>query len=171
MKARRDYSTLLAASSLFYGRGLYGTIEHCPLSENERNAVAGQAAKIVNEGDVNRQWSSSELVGLIKRGGETDRNEFNDRLDLYVLSISLKIAGELKCLGRNVWTSREAASTKRIKFVEAAIAEIEKAGRPLSSKEIFDLIKVKRGIGVTHQLHAGGRLVSLDNGKWGVSTA
>ena len=150
-----------------FDRGIYGSIDHCPLSESERLLIRSIVEDIFYQGPINKQWHSTEIIELLAEG---DSHNLPTTLDPYVLKMSIKESKKILYLGRMVWARSDSnmEAGDRIPTTESFIQILESAGKPLTGQELKQrLIKI-RGINKHMQIHEDERLVAVGPNIWGL---
>ena len=154
--------------ALQYGRGTYGLASHCPLSKDDLALVEAHIDDIVSEGEVDRQWHTSEfLEALLERG-----IDFDGRLTKYIINIALRSSSKFVYMGRMVWGLKGAwadRSSHRLDVRQAVISVLEAAGQPLTKDEILGLLEEGRGVGEHFQIHPAGNLIRIGAKHWGLA--
>lgn len=155
-----------AVVGLSYGRGFYGLMKHCQLTSQEIALVREEIVDEICSGLISKQWSNAELMDVL----HTREIDFGDKLNMYILNIVLKGVHEITYLGRNVYQSSTVSFNRprRIDIRQAVISLLVQAGRPMTIKEIKDILKKDRGINDTFQIHPTGPLISVGAGLWGL---
>lgn len=162
---RRVHNAAAEVGYLF-GPGTYGMLKHISLPRAAWEALADEAAEIVIEAPLDRQWHASELIDLLIERGVT----LPDRFDKYQLDIALKQAGQLHPLGRMVWTKCEAANEgARVDIRQAVIAILQDAREPITSTELRQRLVAVRGINQGMQFQVTDPLIKLNSQLWGLN--
>ncbi|MFA6122992.1 MAG: sigma factor-like helix-turn-helix DNA-binding protein [Sphingomonas sp.] len=162
---RRVHNAAAEVGYLF-GPGTYGMLKHVTASRAIWEALADEAAEIVMEATVDRQWHASELIDLLIGRGVT----LPDHFDKYQMDIALKQVAQLHSLGRMVWTKCEAANENvRVDIRQAVIAIMQNAGEPLSSTELRQRLVAVRGINQGMQFQVIDPLIKLSSQVWALN--
>ncbi|MBK9494743.1 MAG: hypothetical protein IPO08_09410 [Xanthomonadales bacterium] len=162
---RRVHSAL-ADVGLLLGRGVYGLRKHIPVSNSEAQVIAHECQDIIEEGPDGRQWHSSELLSEIEQ-----IPGLADRISSYQLSALLQVHSSLKYMGRQIWVINDGSRRKehaRLDVMNAVVAVLEEARRPMTPIEIFTELKTIRGMGEIFQIHPRGRLVKVSRDQYGL---
>lgn len=157
-----------AASEVGYlfAPGTYGLLKHLSVTREKREALAEEAADIVIEGPLERQWHTSELLEHLRDRRVDVPAGFNK----YELDIALKQQGSLTSFGRMVWANPDAAGdTVRVEIRQAVIALLQQAGRPLTSSELRQRLIAVRGINHGMQFAAQDPVIKLDWDTWALN--
>lgn len=86
------------------------------------------------------------------------------------MDIALKQVGQLRSLGRMVWTRCEAANEgARVDIRQAVIAILQDAGEPLTSTELRQRLVAVRGINQGMQFHVVDPLIKLNSQLWALN--
>ncbi|MDM8569198.1 sigma factor-like helix-turn-helix DNA-binding protein [Thiotrichales bacterium HSG1] len=129
----------LKGLAYLYGRGIYGTMEHFPLSEVDRKKILAITEKIILAGPPERQWSCNELYQKLQS------YNFNKKLDKYLVNIILTKSKVLKSVGRLMWI-KKTTDLLRLDLQETVFTIVKQAGKPISADEIKQLLIKQRGI-------------------------
>jgi hypothetical protein len=135
----------LKGLAYLYGRGVYGTLEHFPIANNERKNILVATENIIYEGPIERQWACSELLSILL----IRKPYLSKNLDKYMLDIILTESTVLKSVGRLVWILKNKTDQRKVCRVDlqnSVRTIVENAGGPISLHEIKKLIKKKRGL-------------------------
>jgi len=148
------------------GRGTFGLAKHLPLNNDAMNALAVEAEELILDGSADRQWHAHEiLAGLVERRSQVARG-----VDKYIVDVALQRSGDLRRLGRMVWTqSAEASDVARIDIRQAIIAVLQQAGHPLHANDIKQRLIALRGIDSHFQIFAADPLLRTAPGQWGLN--
>lgn len=152
---------------LMYGRGTYGTMQHCPLNAEELTLLREAAETLVLGGAPERQWTCAEMLDLL--GGEG--LNFQERVNQYLLQIALIGSTVLVDLGRLVWKAKDESGNNgatRIDLSQAVLSILEANGGPLTRGEIRDRLMRDRGLSGYFQMNPRGSLIRLDAQRWGL---
>ena len=129
-------------------------------------SLADEAAEIVAEAPLDRQWHTSELIELLGERGVT----FPDSFDKYQLDIALKQGGQLNSLGRMVWTRGDiGGESTRVDIRQAVIAILQAANAPITSTELRQRLVAVRGINQGMQFQALDPVIKLDSQLWALN--
>lgn len=151
---------------LLFGRGTFGLRKHLGLSPEEEKWLSDYASAVILEGAPDRQWHAHEICDVV-----AEDCPFADRLNHFVVNIALSSAPGVQYLGRFVWTTRGAipqSTHDRIDFKNAVESVLVKAGRPLTTVEIFEELKAARGLSNVAQIHPSEAVIRLSPGVWGL---
>ncbi len=164
---RRAHGAVSQKGIWQFDRGTYGLIKHCPLSESERLSIRLVVENIFYRGPINKQWHSTEIVELL---GEKSHN-LPEKLDPYVLAMSIRESKKILYLGRMVWARSDSGmeTNDRIQTTESFIQILESAGKPLTGQELKQRLLEIRGINKHMQIHGDERLVAVGPNIWGLS--
>lgn len=162
---RRAHNAAAEVGYLF-GPGTYGMLKHVSVARPVWEALADEAAEIVLEAPIERQWHTSELIDLLVERGVA----LPDSFDKYQLDIVLKQVGQLHSLGRMVWSKSELGSdSARVDIRQAVITIVQNAGAPLSSAELRQRLVALRGINQGMQFQVIDPLIKLSSQIWGLN--
>lgn len=165
MEERRVHNAAAEVGYLF-GPGTYGMPKHLAVPRAGWEALADEAAEIVAEAPLDRQWHTSELTELLGERGVT----FPVAFDKYQLDIALKQGGQLNSLGRMVWTRGDLGSEgTRVDIRQAVIAILQTAGAPITSTELRQRLVAVRGINQGMQFQVLDPLIKLDSQLWALN--
>lgn len=165
MDERRVHNAAGEVGYLF-GPGTYGMLKHMSVSRTDWEALADEAAEIVSEAPLDRQWHTSELIELLRERDVV----FPDEFDKYQLDIALKQVGQLNSLGRMVWTRSDASSEgARVDIRQAVISILQAAGGPITSTELRQRLVAVRGINQGMQFQVIDPLIKLDSQVWALN--
>jgi hypothetical protein len=161
---RRVHSSLQEMAKLF-GRGIYGLMEHMPLSVDERNEVVRESEAIIREGHPGRQWHIAELFELLE-----ERCPDVDSLTPYVIGIALETSENLVNLGRGVWVAQDSSGpiAERIDIEDAIVSLLSEAGTPLKTDMLFRQLSEKRGSSTYIQIQPSAKLIRVAPNTWGL---
>lgn len=171
LRAKREFDirtvhNAAAAVGYLLGRGTFGLSKHLPLDAQDLAALAEQAEAVISEAPSGRQWHATELLtALIEQGSRQALVA-----DKYVLDAALRRSGQVKSLGRLVWTQGDSDGNDqvRIDVWNAVVALIRQAGRPLNASEIKQRLTAIRGLGEHVQFHAYPPLIRVGPSVWGL---
>lgn len=162
---RRVHNAAAEVGYLF-GPGTYGMLKHVSVSRAAWEALADEAAEVVVDASLDRQWHASELIDLLVERGVA----LPDNFDKYQMDIALKQVGQLHSLGRMVWTKCEAANEgARVDIRQAVIAILQNAGEPLTSTELRQRLVAVRGINQGMQFQVIDPLIKLSSQLWALN--
>lgn len=165
---RRVHNAANKMANLYlYGRGIFGLLKHCLLSNDDLELVRDEAQEIISQGSKGRQWTCAELVDILSEHGLG----FDGQLSRFILNIALRNSPEITYLGRLVWTqSTEAAlgTAHRINMHQAVTSLLMQAGRPMTIPEIKEALQRERGLGDFFQLQPRGSLIRVSPTQWGL---
>jgi hypothetical protein len=160
-------NALKDVGALRIGRGLYGFREHIDISEDVEAEICDTAEDIIKSGPPERQWHCHELIPVM----EKERPDLPEVPNGHVLNILLQSSDDLKFFGRQVWgLKRESGSLeKRLDISEAAESILEKAGKPLTTKQIKSELSKWRGTSsLMMQFSSNERLARVAPATWGL---
>lgn len=141
-------------------------LKHVSVSRATWEALADEAAEIVLEAPLDRQWHASELIDLLLERDVT----LPDHFDKYQMDIALKESRQLHSLGRMVWTRCEAVNEgARVDIRQAVIAILQNAGEPLTSTELRQRLVAVRGINQGMQFQVIDPLIKLNSQLWALN--
>ncbi len=150
-----------------YGRGVYGTRDHFPLSNKEKKIILVAAEAIILEGPSGRQWTCSELLKSLK-----ERNApLPKKLNKYILNILLSESILLKSVGRLVWVKKgrnNRGKVSRVDLQRACTEIIEKSKSPVSTHEIKRLIVKQRGVDEYFTIFPSRQIARIKPNVWGL---
>jgi hypothetical protein len=162
---RRVHNAAAEVGYLF-GSGMYGMLKHLSVPRAEWESLAEEAAEIVDESPLDRQWHASELIVALEGRGVW----LPDGFDKYQLDIALKETGQLHALGRMVWTRSSAtADGARVDIRQAVIAVLQNAGEPLSTAELRQRVVAVRGINQGMEFQVRDPLIKLNSQLWALN--
>jgi hypothetical protein len=162
---RRVHNAAAEVGYLF-GSGIYGMLKHLTVQRAEWESLAEEAAEIVDESPLERQWHTSELIVALEGRGVW----LPDGFDKYQLDIALKETGHLHALGRMVWTRSSAtADGARVDIRQAVIAVLQNAGEPLSTAELRQRVVAVRGINQGMEFQVRDPLIKLNSQLWALN--
>lgn len=162
---RRVHNAAAEVGYLF-GSGMYGMLKHLSVPRAEWESLAEEAAEIVVESALDRQWHTSELIVALEERGVW----LPDGFDKYQLDIALKETGQLHTLGRMVWTHNGAdADGVRVDIRQAVIAVLQNAGEPLSTAELRQRVVAVRGINQGMEFQVRDPLIKLNSQLWALN--
>ena len=152
-----------------YGRGIYGTIEHCPLQEPDRMKIRAQVEGILMAGNRYKQWHSKEIIEQLRH--EINTNFSALALNPYTLRMCLDGSKKVVYLNRMAWARTDSGfNIGDKKNLHDAIVEIlEGAGLPLTKEEIKKQLAPIRGVYDDMQIQPVNPLVRLSSKLWGLS--
>lgn len=162
---RRVHNAAAEVGYLF-GSGIYGMVKHLCVSREKWEAYAEEAAEIVSEGPIDRQWHASELVDLLRQRDVGAPDGF----DKYQMDVALKQASHLQTLGRMVWIRSDGVGeSARVDIRQAVIATLQSAGGPLNSADLRQRVIAVRGINYGMQFQVIDPLIKLDAQTWALN--
>lgn len=166
----RVHQVLVSSEFLRYGRGIYGTSKHFPLSESPSQRIISHCKDIISRCGSDRQWSSSELTNiLLENKGDTLSEYVVGTLDKYILSILLDKADSFVSLGRMLYQLTDACSAKRrLELSEVAEFVLRTAGKPLSGKDLTATMREYRSVGNLMALQKSESIARVAPGVWGL---
>lgn len=152
---------------LLLGRGTFGSTRHFPLSQDESEILRQEVEEIVLSGSSERQWSCFELIQKLAERAL----DFQDRINQYVIEISLQNSTVLSSLGRFIWAQsgeRPIGVHNRIDISQAILSVLEAKGQPMTREEIRAALHADRGVSNYFQIQPKGSLVRVGLGTWGI---
>lgn len=162
---RRVHNAAAEVGYLF-GSGTYGLLKHLSVPRSTWEALADEAAEIVTEAPIGRQWHASELIDLLAERGVAPPDGF----DKYHLDIALKQIGQLQSLGRMVWARSDVVNEgARVEIRQAVISILQSAGGPITSAELRQRLVAVRGINQGMQFHVVDPVIKLNSQTWGLN--
>jgi len=162
---RRVHNAAAEVGYLF-GSGMYGMLKHLSVPRAEWESLAEEAAEIVEESTLDRQWHTSELIVALEGRGVW----LPDGFDKYQLDIALKETRQLHTLGRMVWSRGSAtADGVRVDIRQAVIAVLQNAGEPLSTAELRQRVVAVRGINQGMEFQVRDPLIKLNSQLWALN--
>ena len=165
MDERRVHNSAAEVGHLF-GSGIYGMLKHLSVPRAIWESLAEEAAEIVAEATLERQWHTSELIDALEGRGVG----LPDGFDKYKLDVALKETGQLHTLGRMVWTRDGAtADSARVDIRQAVIAVLQNAGEPLSTAELRQRVVAVRGINQGMEFQVRDPLIKLNSQLWALN--
>lgn len=174
-----------------YGQGVYGVIEHHSFTSDQRKQIHDLTLRLVKSKEWSgsrsdlKQWSCLDLINLL----ELDRSELvailgdkTEKLNQYLLNISLSEGSGFVYIGRNLWRMAIAKEknqprdihgfitrSKRINIKDSLERLIIEAGQPVLSKVIKDTLNEKRSVTqVPYHRAFNGDLIKIDKDRWGL---
>ena len=152
---------------ILFGRGTYGLIKHCPLTESQLLDIRAEVEDIIAGGVTSKQWHSSELYDeLLNRGFSYD-----GKLDKYIINIALTDSSNLVYLRRMIWGVRgewKDSADARLDVKQAIVSLIESEGKPMTTAQIRSKLIEDRGLNLHFQIWATSPLVRIGPGVWGL---
>ena len=152
---------------LLFGRSLFGLRRHLDFNESEILIIANSVEEIVSDNNFPRQWHCDKAMEIL----EKNNSIFLNRLDKYKLSLCLQLSNKFEFLGRLTFTSRsddKNSKQNRLEFFPMVEFILEQSEKPLHTDDIKALIEKDRGLGTYSQITTRGRLVSFEEGIWGL---
>jgi len=162
---RRAHNAAAAVGYLL-GRGTYGAERHLPRPEVLQK-ISEEAEEVITLGAVGRQWHASEILSSIVES-EAD-GSFPSQLNKYIVDIALQKSGNLKRLGRMIWSGGDADLEARIDIRQAIVSLVQQAGRPLRTDEIRQRLIALRGVNEHFQIASHDPLLRVGVGLWGLN--
>ena len=161
-------NTLSDHGALRIGRGLYGFREHINISEDIEAEICDHVEEIIESGPTAKQWHCHELITLI----DEQRPDLPQIPNGHVLNVLLQSSEELKFFGRQICgLKRDSGSLdKRLDISQAVESILEKAGKPLKTKQIKSEMSKQRGTSSfsLFQRASSERLVRVAPDTWGL---
>ncbi|MHC2621506.1 RNA polymerase sigma factor (sigma-70 family) [Bradyrhizobium huanghuaihaiense] len=162
---RRAHNAAAAVGYLL-GRGTYGVERHLPKPEVLQK-VSEEAEEVISLGAPGRQWHASEILSsIVERQAD---GSLPPELDKYIVDIALQKSGNLKRLGRQVWSGGDADLEARIDVRQAIVSLLQQAGRPLKTDEIRQRLIALRGVNEHFQIASHDPLLRIGVGLWGLN--
>jgi hypothetical protein len=165
----RDISDMSITNALpdvgvLMARGHYGLRRHLPYSDEQIDALVEAAESLVLSAPVARQWSTEEICRAIR-----DEGLFDGELDPYLLGACLRLHGtRLIDLKKGVWEPADGALGERIMIRDFIVELLQEEGRPLSTEELKNALRERRGLAATFQIQPRDPLVRLGKALWGL---
>jgi hypothetical protein len=150
-----------------YDRGTYGTVKHLPYSDETKEEILSFAEATVSSGPEEKQWHLSEIL---ERLAEEDLSVPSE-ITAYEMAIILDKSDEIICLGKNIWVSKHQeglTNYDRIQAMDAFITILERAGKPLKTKELKRKVSEYRGINAAMQINPNEVLIRTSPSSWGL---
>jgi hypothetical protein len=169
VEERRVHSVLITDNAQYYGRGTYGTNKHFPFGQDLKDEIRSEVESVMLS-NRDRQWHAGDLVDLLA----DRRPDLPEEVDQYIVNIILEESTVLRALGRLVWTVRGdmssdlVESVNRIDLMQACIAILEIAGKPMPLDEIRLELKKQRGVGKYFVLQSSKALARIRPNTWGL---
>lgn len=124
------------------GRGLYGLAKHIPLRGEAKQRLVAECVEIMQR-VPEKQWHASELLEALAASGRRP----SPNVDKYVIDACLSQSGDLRKLGRLVWTLRRPGNAGgRIDLRDAVADALRRAGKPLRLDELRRVVARARGL-------------------------
>lgn len=165
---RRVQNALVTNSAAkLYDRGTYGTLKHLPYDDEVKEEILSFAEEIVSKGPEEKQWHLSEILEKL---AEEDLSVPSE-ITTYEMAIILDKSDELICLGKNIWVSKHQeglTNYDRIQAMDAFITILERAGKPLKTKELKRRVSEYRGISAAMQISPNDVLIRTSSDSWGL---
>lgn len=162
---RRAHNAAAAVGYLL-GRGLYGVERHLPKPEILQK-VSEEAEEVIALGATGRQWHASEILSsIVERQAD---GSLPSGLSKYIVDIALQKSGNLKRLGRMIWSGGDADLEARIDIRQAIVSLLQQAGRPLQADEIRQRLIALRGVNEHFQIASHDPLLRIGIGLWGLN--
>jgi hypothetical protein len=159
-------NSIRRAGGVLFGRGLYGLARHLTIPEDGVEALLFELEHLILEGDLGRQWHCADLA----REVVSRLPEFEDDVDAYVVDIILRRSTLLRNLGRLVWSTAETSVLSQQRHdIRLLVSQVlQRAGRPLSKRELRDAVARTRGLNQSFLPQAEGNVVRLAHGLFGL---
>ncbi len=162
-----------AKGSLLFDRGIYGVRKHFGLSDDQIQSIRIELEKIITSGIKGRQWHSNELLELIKSNTNLLAQTESQKVELtrYHLDIILKTSELLIPLGRHSWQMIDKTGSDvygRIELQDLIAAILEDNGRPLTTSELREEVKKRRGINSHFQIQEKPPIIRVKKGLFGL---
>ena len=168
-RTERDISDMSITNALpdvgvLMARGHYGLRRHLPYSDEQIDALVEAAESLVLSAPVARQWSTEEICRAVR-----DEGLFEGELDPYLLGACLRLHGtRLIDLKKGVWEPADGALGGRIMIRDFIVDLLQEMGRPLSTEELKNALRERRGLAATFQIQPRDPLVRLGKAIWGL---
>lgn len=168
-RTQRDISDMSITNALpdvgvLMARGHYGLRRHLPYSDEQIDALVEAAESLVLSAPVARQWSTEEICRAVR-----DEGLFEGELDPYLLGACLRLHGtRLIDLKKGVWEPADGALGGRIMIRDFIVDLLQEMGRPLSTEELKNALRERRGLAATFQIQPRDPLVRLGKAVWGL---
>ncbi|MCB9900496.1 MAG: hypothetical protein H6826_04005 [Planctomycetes bacterium] len=118
------------------------------------------------QADVERQWSTSDLLGVLRDEGHAWADSMPEHALAYILSRNSELVEDL---GRGIWVLAERRSRAgRLRVVDVCESVLEAAGRPLTSSELVARIRQVRSIYYGPVVY--WPVVQLEDGRLGLGS-
>lgn len=157
----------LKGLAYLYGRGLYGTAAHFPISDRNKKEILSATETIVLKGRADRQWTCNELLNQLKER----HSSLPKSLDKYILNIILSESVKLKSVGRLVWIQKDKnvqSQVSRIDLQEACTIIVAKSERPLSTNKIKEILSKDRGVDKYFTIFPSPKIARIRPNIWGL---
>lgn len=168
-RTSRDISDMSITNALpevgvLMARGHYGLRRHLPYNDEQIEALVEAAESLVLSAPVARQWSTEEICRAVR-----DEGLFDGELDPYLLGACLRLHGtRLIDLKKGVWEPADGALGGRIMIRDFIVELLQEMGRPLSTEELKNALRERRGLAATFQIQPRDPLVRLGKAIWGL---
>lgn len=168
-RTQREISDMSITNALpdvgvLMARGHYGLRRHLPYNDEQITALVEAAESIVLGAPVARQWSTEEICRTVREEGL-----FDGELDPYLLGASLRLQGtRLIDLKKGVWEPADGALGERIMIRDFIVELLQEEGQPLSTEELKNALRERRGLAATFQIQPRDPLVRLGKALWGL---
>jgi hypothetical protein len=153
---------------LFLGWGVVGLEQHVPDFRAWTARVVPAAVAVMREGgEPERQWSTAELIGPVRR-----KVELPPWLDHWHLASMLRVSGTVRYLGRLRVALDAGGENRRRLFIRDVLeAVLDEAGRALPQAELVRRARARAAMSplavcVTLRLPP---FVRLADGRWGLT--
>lgn len=169
-RTARDISDMSITNALpdvgvLMARGHYGLRRHLPYSDDQVQALVAAAEAVVLHAPAARQWSTEEICRAVRDDGLFDA----EQLDPYLLGACLRLHGtRLIDLKKGVWEPADGALGERIMIRDFIVELLQEMGRPLSTEELKNALRERRGLAATFQIQPRDPLVRLGKAVWGL---
>jgi transcriptional regulator with XRE-family HTH domain len=152
---------------LLFGPSLFGIRKHLDFSDSEIITIANSVEQIIHDRNFPRQWHCDRVMEVL----DENNFEFFPRLNKYKLSLCLQLSEKFEFLGRLTFTSKsndKYSKQKRLEFFPMVEFILEQSQIPLHTDHIKALIEKERGLGAYSQITTRGKLISFQEGVWGL---
>lgn len=168
VEMRRVHNACKACGGKLFGRGTYGLMKHCTLSETEIRNILAEVEEIILTHPHSKQWHCAELVDLLAER----QLDLSESVTPYVLSMILERSKHLTYLGRLVWVAHrdrdETNNMDRIDLAQACVSLLKQAGHPLSAEDLKSRVSELRGVNPGLQIHQSEQLFLVAPNIWGL---
>ncbi|MFT6030014.1 MAG: hypothetical protein ACI8O8_001757, partial [Oleiphilaceae bacterium] len=149
-----------------YGPGIYGLQHHNPISERTCNNLRLIVSKMIQAGDIMKQWHCAEILTKLKE----QFTSLPAELDHYILNIILEEVDNLTYLNRMVWARTDSGQSidDRVDMADAFTKILEDNGAPLKSKELKGRLRSVRGVVENLQIQPSGNMIQVGPDYWGL---
>jgi RNA polymerase sigma factor (sigma-70 family) len=150
-----------------FGRGIYGIVDHLCLNEGQQNYIIAECEKLIEQNNINKQWSCHELLNLFP-----DRTFIHSvGLDKYKLDIILQKSLKINSMGRQIWVHtecQECISQSRLEIESTCIQILQTKGSTLPTDSLLEEVKKIRGFGEFLILQPNKSYTRVAPNLWGL---